>query len=193
MRGCWPGCSRFHRSTDEGLLAQRLVATWPTTARRRRRGARPASAGPRGPRPAAEPENRIVARRDGPVGRSAATGTGPARSRRRCRPSGIGPASGSSRCRASGSRRRPRGASGPYMRRMPCCDDGRHLVGERRVVGLARRARSTPAAGEWPSWCCRPSPSRVVRPAVAPSRKPRPAQSPHAQIRSPTRWKPNIE
>ena len=33
----------------------------------------------------------------------------------------------------------------------------------------------------------------VVRPAVAPSRNPRPRMSPKAQMRSPTRWKPNIE
>jgi hypothetical protein len=33
----------------------------------------------------------------------------------------------------------------------------------------------------------------VVRPAVAPIRKPRARWSAAAQIRSPTRWKPNIE
>ena len=33
----------------------------------------------------------------------------------------------------------------------------------------------------------------VVRPAVPPTRKPLPRESAKAQIRSPTRWKPNIE
>ncbi len=45
----------------------------------------------------------------------------------------------------------------------------------------------------WPSWCCSPSPSSVVLPAVAPSRKPRARASAADQIKSPTRWKPNIE
>ena len=45
----------------------------------------------------------------------------------------------------------------------------------------------------WPSSCWRPSPLSVVRPAVAPRRKPRVRRSAAAQIRSPTRWKPNIE
>ena len=49
------------------------------------------------------------------------------------------------------------------------------------------------AAWEGPSWCCRPSPLRVVRPAVPPRRKPRTRMSPAAQIWSPLRWKPNIE
>ncbi len=44
-----------------------------------------------------------------------------------------------------------------------------------------------------PSWCCSPSPARVVRPAVAPTRKPLPRASAFCQIRSPMRWKPNIE
>ncbi len=44
-----------------------------------------------------------------------------------------------------------------------------------------------------PSQCCSPSPVSVVRPAVAPSRKPRPRWSPNDQMRSPTRWNPNIE
>ena len=46
---------------------------------------------------------------------------------------------------------------------------------------------------EWPSWCCRPSPISVVRPAVPPRRKPRQRMSPAAHARSPVRWKPNIE
>ena len=46
---------------------------------------------------------------------------------------------------------------------------------------------------EWPSWCCTPSPFRVVRPEVPPSRNPLHIMSPQAQIMSPTRWKPNIE
>ena len=46
---------------------------------------------------------------------------------------------------------------------------------------------------EWPSWCWSPSPFRVVRPAVAPRRKPRARMSPAAQAKSPTRWNPNIE
>jgi hypothetical protein len=46
---------------------------------------------------------------------------------------------------------------------------------------------------EWPSSCCSPSPFSVVRPAVAPSRKPRPSWSANAHIESPVRWKPNIE
>ena len=45
----------------------------------------------------------------------------------------------------------------------------------------------------WPSSCCRPSPLSVVRPAVPPSTKPFIRMSAPAQIRSPTRWKPNIE
>ena len=45
----------------------------------------------------------------------------------------------------------------------------------------------------WPSWCCRPSPASVVRPAVPPSMKPLARQSQAAQIKSPMRWKPNIE
>ena len=50
-------------------------------------------------------------------------------------------------------------------------------------------ARSRP----WPSWCCRPSPLRVVRPAVAPMRKPRARLSAAAHSWSPMRWKPNME
>ena len=46
---------------------------------------------------------------------------------------------------------------------------------------------------EWPSSCCSPSPLSVVRPAVAPRRKPRPRASPNAQIWSIVRWNPNIE
>ena len=46
---------------------------------------------------------------------------------------------------------------------------------------------------EWPSWCCRPSPMSVVRPAVAPHRNPRARASAANQMRSPTRWKPNME
>ena len=46
---------------------------------------------------------------------------------------------------------------------------------------------------EWPSLCCSPSPVSVVRPAVAPSRKPRPSWSPNAHIWSPVRCQPNIE
>src|ERR687885_289072 len=45
----------------------------------------------------------------------------------------------------------------------------------------------------WPSSCCRPSPLSVVRPAVAPSRKPRVRMSAAAQIRSPIRRKPGID
>ena len=37
----------------------------------------------------------------------------------------------------------------------------------------------------WPSWCCRPSPFSVVRPAVAPRANPLPRASPKAQKRSP--------
>ena len=37
------------------------------------------------------------------------------------------------------------------------------------------------------------APLSVVRPEVAPSRKPLACMSPAAQIRSPTRWNPNIE
>jgi hypothetical protein len=47
--------------------------------------------------------------------------------------------------------------------------------------------------GEWPSACCRPSPVRVVRPAVAPTRKPRPSWSPSCHIWSAVRCQPNIE
>ena len=46
---------------------------------------------------------------------------------------------------------------------------------------------------ECPSLCCSPSPVSVVRPAVAPSRKPRPSWSPSAHIWSPVRCQPNIE
>ena len=45
----------------------------------------------------------------------------------------------------------------------------------------------------WPSQCWSPSPCSVVRPAVAPSMKPRPRWSAKDQMRSPTRWNPNIE
>ena len=45
----------------------------------------------------------------------------------------------------------------------------------------------------WPSWCWRPSPANVVRPAVAPSRNPRARESAADQMESPTRWKPNME
>ena len=38
-----------------------------------------------------------------------------------------------------------------------------------------------------------PSPFRVVRPAVPPSRNPRARESAAAHARSPIRWKPNIE
>ncbi|CAM5690985.1 hypothetical protein STENM327S_02054 [Streptomyces tendae] len=46
---------------------------------------------------------------------------------------------------------------------------------------------------EWPSACWSPSPVSVVRPAVAPSTKPRANWSPICQNWSPVRWKPNIE
>jgi hypothetical protein len=49
------------------------------------------------------------------------------------------------------------------------------------------------SSGEWPSACCSPSPVSVVRPAVAPIRKPRASWSAIAQIESPVRWNPNIE
>ncbi|SHU20079.1 Uncharacterised protein [Mycobacteroides abscessus subsp. abscessus] len=49
------------------------------------------------------------------------------------------------------------------------------------------------SSSEWPSACCRPSPVRVVRPAVAPSTKPRAIWSAAAHRPSPVRWKPNIE
>ena len=49
------------------------------------------------------------------------------------------------------------------------------------------------STGEWPSWCCRPSPSMVVRPAVPPIKKPLPRESAKAHAMSPMRWKPNIE
>jgi CheY-like chemotaxis protein len=38
-----------------------------------------------------------------------------------------------------------------------------------------------------PSWCCRPSPPKVVRPEVAPNKKPRARWSAAAQMASPTR------
>ena len=67
-----------------------------------------------------------------------------------------------------------------------------------REVDFARQTMTTPSSvlastSEWPSWCCRPSPRRVVRPAVAPMRKPRARASAACQMRSPTRWNPNIE
>ena len=49
------------------------------------------------------------------------------------------------------------------------------------------------SVSEWPSACCRPSPVSVVRPAVAPIRKPRAIWSPAAHRASPVRWNPNIE
>ena len=48
-------------------------------------------------------------------------------------------------------------------------------------------------SSECPSSCCRPSPFSVVRPAVAPSRKPRVIWSAAAHSSSAVRWKPNIE
>ena len=81
----------------------------------------------------------------------------------------------------------------PYIRRSAVLDDVRDL--ERRTPG-----RRTTTAGlveasssEWPSSCCRPSPLSVVRPAVAPSTKPRAIWSAAAQNASPVRWNPNIE
>ncbi len=62
-------------------------------------------------------------------------------------------------------------------------------------AGSYARIEGRAVASRWlcPSWCCRPSPFNVVRPAVAPIRKPRPRASPNAQIWSIVRWKPNIE
>ena len=59
--------------------------------------------------------------------------------------------------------------------------------------GSAMMWRKPASTWLWPSWCCRPSPANVVRPAVAPTRKPRARLSQACQIWSPTRWKPNIE
>ena len=176
------------------LLAQRLVATWPTTARRRRRSARPA----RPPRPRAAPcagrENSTVAcfaacRRRRPPVQAAHDALVDASAR-----VGHAPASGSSRCRASGSRRRPSPACrARTCGRMPSLDDD--APSRTRTPGRRPGTGGTVEAStqQWPSWCWRPSPSSVVRPAVAPSRKPRARASAAGQMRSPTRWKPNIE
>ena len=45
----------------------------------------------------------------------------------------------------------------------------------------------------WPSWCCKPSPLRVVLPEVAPIKKPFACASPAAQAKSWILWNPNIE
>ena len=56
------------------------------------------------------------------------------------------------------------------------------------TLGTAEASRCV-----WPSLCWSPSPFSVVRPAVAPIRKPRARASAKAQIWSIVRWKPNIE
>ncbi len=80
----------------------------------------------------------------------------------------------------------------PYIRRRPsftmCAISYPNAGSYCTQAGLVEASRI-----EWPSSCCRPSPVSVVRPAVAPSRKPRPIWSAIAQIWSPVRWKPNIE
>ena len=63
-------------------------------------------------------------------------------------------------------------------------------VEDRRITSIGITAEKT---CEWPSSCCRPSPFSVVRPAVAPSRKPRARWSAAAQARSPIRCMPNME
>jgi hypothetical protein len=78
------------------------------------------------------------------------------------------------------------------MRRIP---SSRITAGSYAKHGSYARQLGTVLATRWlvPSWCCRPSPASVVRPAVAPSMKPRERESAAAQIASPTRWKPIIE
>ncbi len=65
--------------------------------------------------------------------------------------------------------------------------DGQIL--EEGISEAGALASWTAAATRWllPSWCCKPSPPSVVRPEVAPSRKPRARWSAAAQIASPTR------
>ena len=72
-------------------------------------------------------------------------------------------------------------------------DDDRELV---RVAPDRRRGSSAPWSRRswlWPSWCCRPSPASVVRPPCRRSGSRAQRLSPPAQMKSPTRWKPNIE
>ena len=73
--------------------------------------------------------------------------------------------------------------------------EGDILAAVTAMLNAPRPAVWTPAIFEWlvPSWCCKPSPPSVVRPDVAPSRKPRERWSAAAQMASPTRWKPNME
>ena len=62
-------------------------------------------------------------------------------------------------------------------------------------AGSYARTHGIVLASTWllPSSCCRPSPFKVVRPAVPPSMNPRPRASPKAHARSPVRWNPNME
>ena len=75
----------------------------------------------------------------------------------------------------------------------PVLHDVADLVGEAPGRTATTAGFVDASSGEWPSACCRPSPVSVVRPAVAPMRKPRVIWSAAAQIESPVRWKPNIE
>ena len=100
------------------------------------------------------------------------------------------PASRTARSSRSGSRRCSPARVHPAD---AVLDDDRQLVGVGRVVGDAVRHRTASRRG-----CCRPGAAALRRPAssgrrCAPSRKPRMRESAPAQIRSATRWKPNIE
>ena len=80
----------------------------------------------------------------------------------------------------------------PYIRCRPfstmCASSYANAASYATTAGLVAASSS-----EWPSSCWRPSPLSVVRPAVAPSTKPRAIWSAAAQNPSPVRWKPNIE
>ena len=67
----------------------------------------------------------------------------------------------------------------------------RQALDRAQALGLLGTAAA--ARWLWPSWCCSPSPASVVRPAMPPIRKPLQRESAAAQMRSPIRWKPNIE
>ena len=162
---------------------------WPTTARRRRRSARPARRRPGGPRPAPSPRTAAWPASTGPSGASAhryrpsmipcSTPVGHRRHRVVLVVEGqvVEDVLGSLAVHALGA---VAGRSSPSRRRRPG-----------RRPGTA--ARSRPAPG-----CGRPGAAGPRR-AASCGRRWRRAGSPRArasaacQMRSPTRWKPNIE
>jgi hypothetical protein len=81
---------------------------------------------------------------------------------------------------------------GPVHTAQSIADDDRPVVGERRVIGAAVGDDRRPGVAVTVALL---EPLTLQRRAtsVAAMRKPRPRMSPNAQMRSPSRWNPNIE